>query len=105
MGWVLLRRESRDHDWRLGRIFCKASSRLADQRPKKSMTDIVLAIVMLAAFALVAGAIFMWRRTGEMKQPALMVLLALVAVANVLIWTLPTPEGERPLDKAQELEE
>ncbi|MEL7188408.1 MAG: hypothetical protein AAGK17_02560 [Pseudomonadota bacterium] len=69
------------------------------------MTDIVLAIVMLAAFALVAGAIFIWRRTGEMKQPALMVLLALVAVANVLIWTLPTPEGERPLDKAQELEE
>ncbi|KWV90474.1 hypothetical protein [Erythrobacter sp. YT30] len=69
------------------------------------MTDIVLSIVMLAALALIAGAIFLWRRTGEAKQPALMVLLAIIAIANVLIWTLPTGSGESPLDQAQSLEE
>lgn len=69
------------------------------------MADIVLSIVMLAAVLLVVGAVFLWRRTGEVKQPALMVLLALVAIANVLIWTVPTGDGESPLDQAQALEE
>jgi uncharacterized membrane protein len=62
------------------------------------MTDIVLAIVMLAALALVAGAVVLWRRTGEVRNPALMVLLAAVAVVNVLIWTLPTPGGTAPIE-------
>lgn len=62
------------------------------------MTDIVLAIVMLAAFALVAGAFVLWRRTGEMKNPALMVLLAVIAVINVLIWTVPTSSGDAPIE-------
>jgi hypothetical protein len=61
------------------------------------MTDIVLSIVMLAALALVAGAIVLWRRTGEAKNPALMVLLAVIAVVNVLIWTVPTSSGEAPI--------
>ena len=52
------------------------------------MTDIVLSIVMLAALALVGGAVVLWRRTGQIKQPALMVLLAVIAVLNVLIWTV-----------------
>ncbi len=69
------------------------------------MADLVLSIVMLAAVALVAGAFLLWRRTGEAKQPALMIVLAVIAVVNVLIWTLPTSDGERPLDKAQQLEE
>ena len=47
------------------------------------MTNVVLLLVMVAAFALVAGAFFMWRRTGELKQPALMVVLAVIAVGNV----------------------
>ncbi|ASJ90709.1 hypothetical protein [Porphyrobacter sp. CACIAM 03H1] len=63
------------------------------------MTDIVLSIVMLAAFALVAGAFVLWRRTGEVRNPALMVLLAVIAVANVLIWTLPTATGEAPIEQ------
>lgn len=66
------------------------------------MTDIVLAIVMLAAFALVAGAFVLWRRTGEIRNPALMVLLAAVALVNVLIWTLPTPDGTAPIDKVKD---
>ncbi len=61
------------------------------------MTEIVLSIMMLAALALVAGAAVLWRRTGEVKNPALMVLLAAIAVINVLIWTLPTAGGEAPI--------
>lgn len=63
------------------------------------MTDIVLSIVMLAAVALVAGAFALWRRTGEAKNPALMVLLAVIAVINVLIWTLPTTDGTAPIEQ------
>jgi drug/metabolite transporter superfamily protein YnfA len=66
------------------------------------MTNIVLAIVMLAAFALVAGAFALWRRTGEAKNPALMVLLAVIAIVNVLIWTIPTESGEAPIDQVEE---
>ncbi|MBD2842405.1 hypothetical protein [Erythrobacter rubeus] len=64
--------------------------------------DIVLSIVMLAAFALLAGAFVYWRRTGEVKQPALMVLLAVIAIANVLIWTVPTSDGTSPIQRAEE---
>jgi hypothetical protein len=63
------------------------------------MTDIVLSIVMLAALALVAGAVVLWRRTGQIKQPALMVLLAVIAVLNVLIWTVPSESGEAPIEQ------
>lgn len=63
------------------------------------MTDIVLSIVMLAALALLGGAYALWRRTGQMKQPALMVLLAVIAVLNVLIWTVPTSTGEAPISQ------
>ena len=59
----------------------------------------VLSIVMLAAGALVAGAFVYWRRTGEKKQPLLMLVLALVAIVNVAIWTLPTSDGGSPIDK------
>ena len=63
--------------------------------------DLVLSIVMLAAILLIVGAFFMWRRTGELKQPALMVVLAIVAFANVLIWTIPTNEGTSPLEEVE----
>jgi uncharacterized membrane protein len=63
------------------------------------MTDIVLSIVMLAALALLAGAVVLWRRTGEVKNPALMVLLAVVAVVNVMIWTLPQAGGQAPIEQ------
>ena len=63
------------------------------------MTDIVLSIVMLAALALLAGAVVLWRRTGEVKNPALMVLLAAIALVNVMIWTLPQPGGQAPIEQ------
>lgn len=59
--------------------------------------DIILSIVMLAALALVIGAFVLWRRTGLYKQPLLMLLLALVALINVAIWTVPDASGEAPL--------
>lgn len=64
--------------------------------------DIILSIVMLAAFLLIVGAFFAWRRTGEVKQPALMVVLAVVAILNVLIWTVPDSSGVAPVDRAEE---
>ncbi|MBA4043004.1 MAG: hypothetical protein C0471_01065 [Erythrobacter sp.] len=69
------------------------------------MTGIVLSIVMLAALALLAGAFVLWRRTGEAKNPALMVLLAVIAVVNVLIWTVPTSSGEAPIEAIKAAEE
>lgn len=68
------------------------------------MLDVVLSVVMLAAILLVIGAFFMWRRTGEAKQPALMVVLALIAIANVLIWTIPNEDGSSPLEQAEAAE-
>lgn len=63
--------------------------------------NIVLSLVMLAAFLLLAGAFYYWRRTGDTKQPVLMVVLAIVAIINVLIWTVPTSEGTSPLEEVE----
>jgi len=71
----------------------------------RQVMNIVLSIVMLAAFALIAGAIVYWRRTGEIKQPALMLLLAVIAIGNVLIWTVPTTEGGSPIEAARSAED
>ncbi|MBX7541104.1 hypothetical protein [Qipengyuania sphaerica] len=65
------------------------------------MLDVVLSIVVLAAVALVAGAFLLWKRTGNVKNALLMVFLALIAVVNVAIWTVPTADGETPLDKVE----
>lgn len=63
--------------------------------------DTVLSIVVLAAFALVGGALFLWRRGGASSQVWLMLLLVLVMIVNVLIWTLPGPDGAAPLDQVE----
>ncbi|MEO0063443.1 MAG: hypothetical protein RLZZ08_2003 [Pseudomonadota bacterium] len=62
--------------------------------------DTLLSIVVLAALALVAGAIFLWRRGERGKQVWLMLLMALVLVGNVLIWTVPDADGTVPMDHA-----
>ncbi len=59
------------------------------------MLDIVLSIVMLAALALIAGAVFLWRR-GDRKRAGLMGFLAVIMLVNVAIWTIPTVTGETP---------
>jgi len=53
--------------------------------------DFILSLVTLTAIALVIGAFFLWRRQGVTKQVGLMILLAVVMIANVLIWSLPPP--------------
>ena len=62
--------------------------------------DTVLSIVVLAAVALIGGAIYLWRRGGANKQAALMLVLAVVMIANVLIWTLPDAGGTAPIERA-----
>ncbi|WP_226699122.1 hypothetical protein [Qipengyuania gaetbuli] len=65
------------------------------------MLDTVLSLVVLAAALLLFGAYMLWKRTGNMKNAALMVVLAVIAVVNVMIWTVPSADGEAPLDKVE----
>ncbi|NMW30869.1 hypothetical protein HKD42_02200 [Altererythrobacter sp. RZ02] len=69
------------------------------------MMNIVLSIMVLAAFGLLAGAFALWKRGGPIKQVLMMVLLAVIAVVNVAIWTIPDAEGTSPLDKIEQVEE
>lgn len=55
--------------------------------------DWVLSLLMLAALALIAGAIVLWRRAGFVRQVWLMLLAAAVMLANVVIWAIPVPPG------------
>ena len=64
--------------------------------------DTVLSVVMLAALALFAGAAVLWRRGGSRKQVLLMIVLALVALLNVAIWTLPDASGDAPLAQVKD---
>jgi len=52
------------------------------------LVSALLSIAILAAFALIAGGIWLVFKRGERKQGALMILAALVLFANVLIWTV-----------------
>ena len=63
------------------------------------MMDWVLSIVVLAAAVLLGGAYVLYRR-GVRRQAWLMVLLAVVMLANVAIWALPVA-GDPPLLDAQ----
>lgn len=59
---------------------------------------IVLSVMMLAALALLGGAVFAWRR-GQRKQAGLMMLLAAIMAVNVGIWALPDATGTAPLGR------
>lgn len=61
--------------------------------------EVVLSILVLAAIALIAGAAWLWRRGGARQQALLMALLALIALVNVAIWTVPQPDGTAPVDQ------
>ena len=47
-----------------------------------------LSILMIAAFALAAGGIYLLVKQKERKKGTLMLVAAAVAVGNVLVWTL-----------------
>ena len=59
----------------------------------------VLSIVMLAAIAMVLGAILLWRRRGTSKQVWLMLVLAVVLIANLAIWVVPSQNGTAPVQQ------
>jgi hypothetical protein len=52
------------------------------------LADALLSIAVLGAFVLMGGGVWLLVKKGEKKQGGLMVLAALVLLANVLIWTL-----------------
>lgn len=58
------------------------------------MTNIILTIMMFAAFLLLWGA-WKMRSDPELRQKMmLMIATAIVIVGNVVIWTLPTDNGK-----------
>jgi hypothetical protein len=65
------------------------------------MLDTALSLLMLAAVALVGGAVFLLRR-GERKRPVLMLTLAGVMVMNLIIWTLPDKSGSTLAEAAKQ---
>ena len=66
------------------------------------MLSVVLSIVMLAVFALIAGAVWLWRKPGMRKQALLMLALAAIAAVNVAIWTVPDGQGRSPVTRIDE---
>lgn len=64
------------------------------------MLDAALSLLMLAAIALVGGAVFLFRR-GERQRPVLMLTLAGVMIMNMVIWTLPDKTGDTLVGAAQ----
>jgi uncharacterized membrane protein len=51
--------------------------------------DTFLSIGIIATYALVLGAVSMWRKQGDKKKAGLMFVAALVLLGNVLIIGLP----------------
>lgn len=58
--------------------------------------DLILSVLVLAAVALIFGAVVAWRR-GARQKAVLMLILAGVAALNVGIWTVPDASGAAPL--------
>ncbi|WP_420605781.1 hypothetical protein [Novosphingopyxis sp.] len=68
------------------------------------MTSIVLSALMIIGIALIAGAVFLWRRGDDRKRILLMVVAALVMFANVAIWAVPTDSGETLAGRAKSVQ-
>ena len=64
------------------------------------MDDFALSLMMLVAIALVAGAIWQWRKSGPSRNTWLMLLLAAIVLANVAIWIVPDRNGASVLNRA-----
>jgi hypothetical protein len=66
------------------------------------MLSTVLSLLVLAAIALVAGAVYLWRKPGMRKQALLMLMLAAIALVNLAIWTVPDSQGRSPIGQIGE---
>jgi len=51
-------------------------------------TAIILSILMIAAFALTAGGVYLIVKRRDRRKGALMLVAALVMLGNVLVWTV-----------------
>jgi hypothetical protein len=51
--------------------------------------SILLSIMVLAAFALVGGGLYLLIKRRDAKRGTLMLVAALVLLGNVVIWTAP----------------
>jgi hypothetical protein len=60
---------------------------------------LLLSLMMLAAIALVAGAVVLWRRGGKRLQVILMLVMAVVIAGNIALWVVPTSSGKAPIDQ------
>ena len=49
---------------------------------------LTLSILMIAAFALTAGGVYLVLKRREQRKGALMIVAAIVMLGNVLIWTV-----------------
>ncbi|HEY7805847.1 MAG TPA: hypothetical protein VIC34_01480 [Croceibacterium sp.] len=58
--------------------------------------DLMLSLLMLAAIALIVGAIVRWRREGFVRHVWLMLIAAAVMLANVAIWAIPGDDMNAP---------
>ena len=58
--------------------------------------DLMLSLLMVAALALIGGAIVRWRREGPGRQVWLMLAAAAVMLANVAIWSIPGDDMNAP---------
>ncbi len=65
------------------------------------MLNAILSIAMLVAFLLVYGAIRLAMREGFDKKPLLMIVAAIVIVANIIIWAVPDEQGRSLLQEAE----
>lgn len=62
--------------------------------------ETLLAVLMLAGFALIAGAFLLFRR-GDRKKALLMLIAGLVMFANVAVLIAPTPNDLPPVTEGR----
>ncbi len=62
------------------------------------MIEAALGAVVIAAFALVIGAIYIWKNTGFGKKPLLMLILAAILLSNAAILSIPNERGVSPVN-------
>jgi drug/metabolite transporter superfamily protein YnfA len=62
--------------------------------------ETILSIVMLGALAMIAGAIYLWRKGRYTRQVVLMLVLAAIMIGNVLILTIPAADSAAPTGRA-----
>ena len=53
----------------------------------------ILSIAVLASFALAIGGVWLVRRGSDRKRGVLMIVMAVVLLANVVLWAMPVRAG------------